>query len=115
MTLDPTTRAVLALIRDNGYAVSVRPVPERECPTTTYDVTAVGQDGERFVGSRDIAVNSYVAAGQTDVPLNRTPVAPRRMAPAYRFIPFIAVIFYVLAGLLMFSAVLLLVFVVVSL
>ena len=37
------------LIRDNGYAVSVRPVPERECQTPTYDVTAVAQDGERFV------------------------------------------------------------------
>ena len=71
--------------------------------------------GQVIIAFRDIAVNSYVAAGQTDVPLNRTPVAPRRMAPAYRFIPFIAVIFYVLAGLLMFSAVLLLVFVVVSL
>ena len=49
MTLAPPTQAIIELIRDNGYAVSVRPVSERECRELAYDVTSVADDGERYV------------------------------------------------------------------
>ncbi len=47
MPYTPTNQAVI--IRDNGYAVSIRPVPEREGPALTCDVTAVAENGERYV------------------------------------------------------------------
>ena len=34
---------------DNGYAVTIRPVPERECRELTYDVAAMAESGERYV------------------------------------------------------------------
>ena len=60
----------LDLIRDNGYAVSVRSVPERECPTLTYDVTAVADDGERYVvRDGDVHEAVFELAGKVGIDL----------------------------------------------
>ncbi len=70
MTVAPTTQAVIDLIRDNGYAASVRPVPERECPALTYDVMAVAESGERYVvRGEDIHEAVCELAGQVGIEL----------------------------------------------
>ena len=77
MTLAPTTQAVIDLIRDNGYAVSVPSVAERECRTPIYDVTAIAEAAERFVvRAQSVCRHRWCSLADT--------ATQRRLVPARR-------------------------------
>ena len=61
--------------------------------------------GQLFIAFRDIAINSYLATNADAQNTARTRAAPGQPAPRYRFIPLLALVFYVVAALQTISAV----------
>ncbi len=55
--------------------------------------------GQLFTAFRDIAINSYLLTGPDSQETARTPAPPGQLAPRYRFIPFVSLIFYIAGGI----------------
>lgn len=55
--------------------------------------------GQIIVAFRDVAINSYLIANTSTDATSRTPVAPGHIAPRYWFIPFVALVFYIVAAI----------------
>ncbi len=71
--------------------------------------------GQIIVAFRDVAINSYLTANTSTVATSRTPVPSGHSAPRYWFIPFVAMVFYIVAAIGFITSACLTTFVVVTL